>query len=122
MLFGASEGRGLSPAFHERATTLFHQPPRTFTLSPTGTTPPTLILQNVDRRSAEVADLPTLPEPATRSHVPRPDRKWAPRGRLLRVLRFTITRGKITEIDIIADRGRLRAPLPGGPQTTDIST
>src|SRR5487761_653916 len=33
---------------------------------------------------------------------------WAPHGRLLRVLSFTITRGKIVEIDILADPARLR--------------
>lgn len=33
---------------------------------------------------------------------------WAPRGRLLRAVRFTITQGKIAEVDIIADSGRLR--------------
>jgi RNA polymerase sigma-70 factor (ECF subfamily) len=32
----------------------------------------------------------------------------APRGRLLMVLRFTITRGKIAEIDAVADPARLR--------------
>lgn len=32
----------------------------------------------------------------------------APRGRLLMVLGFTITRGKVVEIDVIADPGRLR--------------
>jgi RNA polymerase sigma-70 factor, ECF subfamily len=32
----------------------------------------------------------------------------APRGRLLMVLGFTIARGKIVEIDAIADPGRLR--------------
>ena len=32
---------------------------------------------------------------------------WAPRGRLLRVRRFTITRGKIVEVDVIADPARL---------------
>jgi hypothetical protein len=42
---------------------------------------------------------------------------WAPRGRPRVVFAFTITRGKITEIDVIADRARLRqldlAILPG---------
>jgi len=33
---------------------------------------------------------------------------WAPRGRLFRVLSFTITCGKIAEIDVIADPLRLR--------------
>jgi hypothetical protein len=28
---------------------------------------------------------------------------WAPRGRLSRVLRFTISRGKIVQVDVIAD-------------------
>jgi hypothetical protein len=32
----------------------------------------------------------------------------APRGRLLMVLRFTIARGKIVEIDAVADPERLR--------------
>jgi RNA polymerase sigma-70 factor (ECF subfamily) len=32
----------------------------------------------------------------------------APRGRLFRVLRFTITRGKIVQIEVLADRDRLR--------------
>jgi RNA polymerase sigma-70 factor, ECF subfamily len=32
----------------------------------------------------------------------------APRGRLLMILGFTITRGKIVEIDILADPARLR--------------
>lgn len=32
----------------------------------------------------------------------------APRGRLLRVLKFTITRGRIAEVDVIADPARLR--------------
>ena len=32
---------------------------------------------------------------------------WAPRGKLLRVLRFTIAQGKITEAEIIADPARL---------------
>ena len=32
----------------------------------------------------------------------------APRGRLWRALRFTVTRGKIAEVDIIADPARLR--------------
>lgn len=32
----------------------------------------------------------------------------APRGRLVMVLGFTITRGKIVEIDILADPARLR--------------
>jgi RNA polymerase sigma-70 factor (ECF subfamily) len=33
---------------------------------------------------------------------------WAPAGRLLRVLRFTIDHGKIVEVDIVADPERLR--------------
>jgi hypothetical protein len=33
---------------------------------------------------------------------------WAPVGRLSRVLRFTITRGKIVQVEIIADPARLR--------------
>jgi len=33
---------------------------------------------------------------------------WAPRGRLLRVLRFTFTRGKIVQIDVVADPAHLR--------------
>lgn len=33
---------------------------------------------------------------------------WAPRGRLSRVLRFTIARGKIVQVDVIADPGSLR--------------
>ena len=33
---------------------------------------------------------------------------WAPSGRLSRVLRFTITRGKIVAIDLVADPERLR--------------
>ena len=33
---------------------------------------------------------------------------WAPGGRLSRVLRFTITRGKIVQVEIIADPARLR--------------
>ena len=33
---------------------------------------------------------------------------WAPGGRLFRVLRFTIARGKIAEVDVIADPARLR--------------
>jgi RNA polymerase sigma-70 factor (ECF subfamily) len=33
---------------------------------------------------------------------------WAPRGRLSRALSFTITRGKIVEVDVIADPARLR--------------
>jgi RNA polymerase sigma-70 factor (ECF subfamily) len=33
---------------------------------------------------------------------------WAPRGRLLRVLSFTITRGKIVQVDVVADPARLR--------------
>jgi hypothetical protein len=32
---------------------------------------------------------------------------WAPRGRLLRVLRFTIARGKIAQVDMVADPARL---------------
>ena len=32
---------------------------------------------------------------------------WAPRGRLNRVLRFTITCGKIVQIDVVADPARL---------------
>jgi hypothetical protein len=32
----------------------------------------------------------------------------APRGRLMMMLGFTITRGKIVEIDVIADPERLR--------------
>jgi hypothetical protein len=32
----------------------------------------------------------------------------APRGRLFRVLTFTITRGKIAQVDVIADPARLR--------------
>jgi RNA polymerase sigma-70 factor (ECF subfamily) len=32
----------------------------------------------------------------------------APRGRLLLVLGFTITRGKIVEIDVVADPERIR--------------
>jgi RNA polymerase sigma-70 factor (ECF subfamily) len=31
----------------------------------------------------------------------------APGGRLLRVIRFTITRGKIVQIDVVADPARL---------------
>jgi hypothetical protein len=33
---------------------------------------------------------------------------WAPGGRLSRVLRFTITRGKIVQVEIIGDPARLR--------------
>ena len=33
---------------------------------------------------------------------------WAPRGRLLRALSLTITRGKIAQVDVIADPARLR--------------
>jgi RNA polymerase sigma-70 factor, ECF subfamily len=33
---------------------------------------------------------------------------WAPRGRLSRVLRFTTGRGKIVQVDVIADPARLR--------------
>ncbi len=33
---------------------------------------------------------------------------WAPRGRLARVLSFTITRGKIIQVNVIADPARLR--------------
>ena len=33
---------------------------------------------------------------------------WAPGGRLSRVLRFTITRGKIVQVEIVADPARLR--------------
>ena len=33
---------------------------------------------------------------------------WAPRGKLLRVLRLTITRGKIVQVQVIADPTRLR--------------
>jgi RNA polymerase sigma-70 factor (ECF subfamily) len=33
---------------------------------------------------------------------------WAPRGRLLRALRFTFERGKISQVEIIADPERLR--------------
>ena len=33
---------------------------------------------------------------------------WAPRGRLSRVIRFSIADGRIATIDIIADRDRLR--------------
>ncbi len=33
---------------------------------------------------------------------------WAPRGRLLRVLSFTITDGKIARVDVIADPARVR--------------
>ena len=33
---------------------------------------------------------------------------WAPRGRLLRALSLTITRGKIARVDVIADPARLR--------------
>jgi len=32
---------------------------------------------------------------------------WAPRGRLSRVLSFTITQGKIVQVDITADPARL---------------
>ena len=32
----------------------------------------------------------------------------APRGRLFRVLHFTFTRGKIVQIDMVADPARLR--------------
>ena len=32
----------------------------------------------------------------------------APRGRLFRVLYFTLTRGKIAQVDVIADPARLR--------------
>jgi RNA polymerase sigma factor (sigma-70 family) len=32
---------------------------------------------------------------------------WAPRGRLLRVLTFTLKQGKIAQVEIIADRARL---------------
>ena len=32
---------------------------------------------------------------------------WAPRGRLFRVLRFSITNGKIAEVDVIANPARL---------------
>ena len=32
----------------------------------------------------------------------------APRGRLFRVLHFTLTRGKIVQIDVVADPARLR--------------
>jgi hypothetical protein len=32
---------------------------------------------------------------------------WAPRGRLSRVLSFTITHGKIVQVDVIADPARL---------------
>jgi RNA polymerase sigma-70 factor (ECF subfamily) len=34
---------------------------------------------------------------------------WAPRGRLLRALKFTITDGKIVQVDIVADPARVRA-------------
>jgi hypothetical protein len=40
----------------------------------------------------------------------------APRGRLLVVLGFTVTRDKIVEIDVVADPGRLRQLDPGGVQ------
>jgi len=43
-----------------------------------------------------------------RSSTGRWDSVWAPRGRLYRVLSFTITCGKIAEIDVIADPLRLR--------------
>ncbi|MGH9359679.1 MAG: sigma-70 family RNA polymerase sigma factor [Terriglobia bacterium] len=33
---------------------------------------------------------------------------WAPRGRLFRALSFTISRGKITQVDVIADPAHLR--------------
>ena len=33
---------------------------------------------------------------------------WAPRGRLLRALKFSATHGKITHIDVVADPARLR--------------
>ena len=33
---------------------------------------------------------------------------WAPRGRLSRVLRFTIERGKIAQVDVVADAARVR--------------
>jgi hypothetical protein len=33
---------------------------------------------------------------------------WAPHGRLLRVLRFTIKNGKITDAEVVADPARLR--------------
>ena len=33
---------------------------------------------------------------------------WAPRGRLLRVLSFTVMRGKIAQVEVIADPARLR--------------
>ena len=33
---------------------------------------------------------------------------WAPRGRLSRVLRFTIERGKIAHVDVVADAARVR--------------
>ena len=33
---------------------------------------------------------------------------WAPRGRLSRVLRFTVERGKIVQVDVVADPARLR--------------
>jgi RNA polymerase sigma-70 factor (ECF subfamily) len=33
---------------------------------------------------------------------------WAPRGRLARVLSFTITRGKIVQVNVMADPARLR--------------
>ena len=33
---------------------------------------------------------------------------WAPRGRLVRVLRLAFTGGKIAQVDVIGDPGRLR--------------
>jgi len=33
---------------------------------------------------------------------------WAPRGRLVRILRLAFTGGKIVQVDVIGDPGRLR--------------
>ena len=44
---------------------------------------------------------------------------WAPRGRLARVLRFAIDRGKIVQVDLVADPAALRAlDVPRCPSPT----
>jgi hypothetical protein len=65
-------------------------------------------------RSAVRGPGPRGPSPFRRLHRSRDQRSWmgrwqsrAPHGRLNRVLRFTITCGKIVQIDVVADPARL---------------
>ena len=63
-------------------------------------------------RPDEAANLATLKSVWSRKARPQNDLPvgvvMAPRGRLFRALSFTITRGKIVQIDVIADPERLR--------------